>query len=182
MPAEPILGQIMPFAGTMIPRGWTLCNGALLSIPQYQALFSLIGTAYGGDGTRTFALPNLCGRGILGSTGTSGSFPMGTVSGSETVMLNASQIPAHSHLIKARKETDTDAGRGTVPTGRIFCQNRLPDDNPTKIFAVASNKDRPLSQDTNIVRNVGDRPHNNMQPYLVVSYLIAVQGVYPSRA
>jgi microcystin-dependent protein len=181
MPTGPILGQIMPFAGAMVPKGWTLCNGALLPINQYQALFSVIGTSYGGDGMRTFAIPDLRGRAILGSTG-GGAIPVGMVGGAETVRLNASQIPAHSHLIKAKKDADTEAQRGDTPTGRIFSQNNIPADNPTKIFSTAGRGERALSQDTNIVRNVGDQPHNNMQPYLVVNYLIAIQGTYPSRS
>jgi microcystin-dependent protein len=104
------------------------------------------------------------------------------VSGAEAVALNASQIPAHNHLIQATKEVEADSDRGVPPLGRIFCKNGFPKDNPTKIFSTAGAADRPLSQDTNIVRNVGDRPHNNMQPYLVLNYLMAIQGTYPSRS
>jgi len=92
MPLNPVLGQIMPFAGPNVPRGWALCNGALLSIQQYQALFALIGTAYGGNGTTNFALPDLQGRAILGSSGTSGNYPAGMKSGTTTV--NAIGRPA----------------------------------------------------------------------------------------
>jgi microcystin-dependent protein len=182
MPAEPIMGQIMPFAGASIPRGWMPCNGAIMSISQNQGLFSVIGTAYGGDGIRTFALPDLRGRAILGSSGNNGQFPVGMVSGAETIKLTAAQIPAHNHLIKAKKDADKDVSRGVTPTGRILCKNTSPADNPTKIFSSAGKAERPLSQDTNIARNVGDQPHNNMQPYLVINYLIAIQGTYPSRS
>ena len=86
MPVQPVLGQIMPFAGRFAPRGWAFCNGALLSIAQNQGLFSLLGTYYGGNGVSTFALPDLRGRAILGSTGGGGAYPAGMVSGVTTVI------------------------------------------------------------------------------------------------
>src|SRR5438067_11212956 len=113
MPYQPILGQIMPFAGVNVPRGWALCNGALLAIQSNSALFSLLGTYYGGDGMRTFALPDLRGRAILGSTGQSGQYPAGMTSGSVPVNMTGLQLPQHNHLIQATAANGQ--GRGAAP-------------------------------------------------------------------
>lgn len=179
MPYQPILGQIMPFAGAVIPRGWAPCNGALLAIQTNQALFSLIGTYYGGDGVRTFGLPDLRGRAILGSTGNGGQYPVGMTSGSMSVTLTEPQLPSHNHLIQA--VATSGSGRGAPPANNIFGTNTLPTDNPKKIFGTAGSADTPLASGTNLVNEGSGQAHNNMQPYLAISYLIATQGVYPSR-
>ncbi|BAL10467.1 MULTISPECIES: phage tail protein [Bradyrhizobium] len=179
MPATPILGQIMPFAGSIIPRGWALCNGALLSIQQNTALFSLLGTYYGGNGVTVFGLPNLMGRAILGAD-SQGSYVPGMISGTTAVSLTTATLPSHPHGIQAK--TDQGGGRGNVvPTGNTFATNTLPAANPTKIFAAAGQQETPLAIGTNVLNEGGGSPHNNMQPYLTISYLIALQGVYPSR-
>ncbi|WP_315720095.1 MULTISPECIES: phage tail protein [unclassified Bradyrhizobium] len=180
MPMTPVLGQIMPFAGSQPPRGWALCNGALLAIQTNQGLFSLLGTYYGGNGVTTFALPDLRGRAILGSTGSSGQFPAGMVSGETTVTLNVSQIAAHNHNFNA--STTAGAGRGASPANNLFGANTLPPPpNAKAIFATAGAQEEPLALGTNITDTGGGQAHNNMQPYLVINYLIAMQGVYPSR-
>jgi microcystin-dependent protein len=179
MPLTPVLGQIMPFAGTQPPKGWAFCNGALLAIQTNQALFSLLGTYYGGNGVTTFALPDLRGRAILGSTGSSGQYPAGMVSGETTVTLTTAQMPAHNHIVMA--STTNGAGRGASATNNLFATNTLPPDNPTQIFTTVGTNQVPLSLSTNIVDIGGGQPHNNMQPYLVINYLIAINGVYPSR-
>ncbi|MGX1322791.1 microcystin-dependent protein [Bradyrhizobium sp. USDA 377] len=179
MPYQPVIGQIMPFAGAIVPRGWAQCNGALLAIPTNQALFSLLGTYYGGDGVRTFGLPDLRGRAILGSSGGSGQYPLGMTSGSMSVTLTAPQLPAHNHLIQV--VATQGSGRGASAAGNIFGTNTLPSDNPKKIFGTAGSGDTPLASGTNLVNEGGGAPHNNMQPYLAISYLIATQGIYPTR-
>ncbi|MGJ5136001.1 phage tail protein [Bradyrhizobium oligotrophicum] len=179
MPLTPVLGQIMPFAGSQPPRGWAFCNGALLAIQANQALFSLLGTYYGGNGVTTFALPDLRGRAILGSTGSSGQFPAGMVSGETTVTLTLAQMPAHNHLVQA--STTNGAGRSAGPTNNLFGTNTLPADDPKKIFATAGSGEVPLAVGTNIPEIGGGQAHNNMQPYLVINYLIAMQGVFPSH-
>jgi microcystin-dependent protein len=179
MPYQPVLGQIMPFAGAVVPRGWALCNGALLPLQNYQALFSLIGTYYGGDGIRTFGLPDLRGRAIIGSTGTGGQYPAGMVSGTVSVTLNALQLPQHNHLIQATATQGT--GRGTGAAGHVFATNTIPANAPKMIFVTAGSGETPLATGTNLVNEGSGNAHNNMQPYLVISYLIAMQGTYPSR-
>jgi microcystin-dependent protein len=179
MPFEPVLGQIMPFAGNVVPRGWAVCNGALLSIQQNAALFSLIGTYYGGDGVRSFGLPDLRGRAILGSTGNGGDYPVGMVSGTTTVTLTVSQLPAHNHVIQA--STTSGSGRGTSPLNNLFGVNTVPATGPKQIFLTAGTGETPTAPSTNVLPDGGGTPHNNMQPYLTISYLIALQGTFPSR-
>jgi microcystin-dependent protein len=179
MPLQPILGQIMPFAGTTVPRGWALCNGALMAIQTNQALFSLLGTYYGGDGIRTFALPDLRGRAIIGSTG-GGNFPAGMISGTVSVALNAQQIPSHNHNIHAA--TTLGGGRGVAsPANHVFGTNTLPAGAATSIFLTAGSGETPLAPGTNVVNEGGNQAHNNMQPYLVINYMIALNGIFPSR-
>lgn len=179
MPATPVLGQIMPFAGAIIPRGWALCNGALLSIQQNTALFSLLGTYYGGNGVSNFGLPNLMGRAILGMDNR-GQYVPGMSSGTPAVSLNTTTMPSHPHSIQAK--TDQGGGRGAgTPTGNIFATNTLPSSNPVKIFVAAGKQETRLAMGTNVINEGGGSPHNNMQPYLTISYLIALQGTFPSR-
>jgi microcystin-dependent protein len=179
MPYQPVLGQIMPFAGSVVPRGWAVCNGALLPLQTYQALFSLIGTYYGGDGIRTFALPDLRGRAIIGSSGTGGSHPAGMVSGTVSVTLNAQQLPQHNHFIQATATQGT--GRGSAAKGNVFATNTLPTTAPKMIFVPVGSGETALAAGTNLVNEGSGNAHNNMQPYLTISYLIAMQGSYPSR-
>jgi microcystin-dependent protein len=161
----------------MIPRGWALCNGALLSIQANQALFSLLGTYYGGNGSSTFALPDLRGRAILGSSGGSGQYPAGMTSGSVSVNMTGIQLPPHNHLIQATAANGQ--GRGAAPNNNIFATSTAPAGK--YIFLTAGTAETPLAVSTNIVNEGGGQAHNNMQPYLVINYLIAMQGTYPSR-
>jgi microcystin-dependent protein len=177
MPYQPVLGQIMPFAGTQIPRGWALCNGAALSIQQWQALFSLLGTYYGGNGVTTFCLPDLRGRAILGSSGGTGAYPAGMISGSVSVNMTGLQLPQHNHMIQATAANGQ--GRGAPPDNNIFATSTAPANK--YIFLTAGSGETPLAVGTNLVNEGGGQAHNNMQPYLVISYLIAMQGTYPSR-
>ena len=179
MPFQPFMGQIMPIAFDWAPKGWALCNGALVAISTNQALFSLLGTFYGGDGIRTFGLPDLRGRAILGSTGQTGNYPAGLTSGQAAVTLTTQQIPLHLHGIAA----STTAGQGrfaVTPAGNIFAVNNNPPGR--NIFLLAGSDETNLALGTNIVPDGGSQPHNNMQPYLTINYVIAMQGIYPSRS
>jgi microcystin-dependent protein len=175
MGVEPVLGQIMPFAGTVVPRGWAVCNGALLAINQNTALFALLGTTYGGNGTTTFALPDLRGRAILGASGSGGNDPAGMISGTTTVTLQVAQLPSHNHFVQA--STKQGGGRGSVPLNNLFGVNT----DPAKMFLLAGSMETNLATSTNVMNDGGGQAHNNMQPYLVISYLIATQGIFPSR-
>jgi microcystin-dependent protein len=181
MPLNPFIGQIMPAAFGVIPRGWHLCDGSLLPINQFQAMFSLLGTTYGGNGTTNFALPDLRGRAILGTSGTtSGLFPPGLQSGTSTVPLTPSQIPQHTHILQA----STTAGSGTFPvspSGKIFGTNTSAG-GAEKIFATTGSAEVALAVGTNVMIDGGGQPHNNMQPYLAINYMIATAGIFPSRS
>ena len=163
MPYSPVLGQIMPFAGTVVPRGWAPCNGQLLSIQQNQALFSLLGTYYGGNGTTNFALPDLRGRAILGSTGNAGQYPVGMTGGSVTVTLALPQLPAHNHLVQV--SAAVGGGRGDVPpTNNVFATNALPASNPhpaARIHIVIHGWTRRLTRG---LRGFSRRGHQSSSP------------------
>lgn len=174
MPLDPYMGQIMPAGFATIPKGWAPCNGQLMAISTNQALFSLLGTTYGGDGVRTFGLPNLQGRAVLGSN--LGSVALGQVGGTESVTLTLDQLPSHNHAFQA--STTQGGGRGGNPAGNVYGVNTSAGET---IFANAGSNEIPLASNKNIVPQGGGRPHNNMQPFLAVNYMIALTGVFPSR-
>jgi microcystin-dependent protein len=164
------VGTIMPVGFAFAPKGWALCNGQLLPVAQNQALFSLIGTYFGGDGRTTFALPDLRGRTPVGMSQANPGLPSGT----ETVTLTANQLPPHVHYVVGTTAVGT--GRNNAAADKIFGTNAPA---TATIFAAPSSLVA-LSQN-NVGPSGGNGPHENMQPYLVVNYLIALQGIYPSR-
>jgi microcystin-dependent protein len=171
--ADPFVAEIRPFGFNFAPKGWAQCNGQLLPISQNTALFSLLGTFYGGDGKSTFALPNLQGSAPMNqgqSGGTSERF-IGEMSGAETVTLLQSEMPVHPHSLNAVESTAT---------------TRQP---PNQMFAVGEAMSFYSSGPANTTMNPnmltmvgGGLPHNNVQPYLVVNFCIAMQGVFPPRS
>jgi microcystin-dependent protein len=176
------LGEIRIFSFGRIPRGWLACSGQLLPISQNSALFSLLGTFYGGNGTTTFALPNLNGRTIIGTgTSTSGTnYPIGESAGSEQVTLLSPQLPLHNHLVNANNSYDLGSPstnflanpdvKGTSPVANKATVN---------LYAPAGGGLTPLAQAITPTGN--SLPHENRMPFLVMNYCIALQGVYPSR-
>lgn len=170
---DPFIGELMIFAGNFAPRGWAFCDGQLLSIAQNTALFSLLGTMYGGDGQTTFGLPDLRGRAPINAGQGPGlsNFTQGELGGEENHMLTATEMPAHTHTAYA------DATNGTVDSPL----NALPARNPAAIPAYGTGASAALA--ANHIGTAGaSQPHNNMPPYLVLNYCIALQGVYPSRS
>lgn len=184
---DPFLGQLMLFAGNFAPRGWAFCNGQLMSIAQFSALFSILGTTYGGDGITTFALPDLRGRSPIGwgqGPGLS-SFTIGEASGTEHVTLTAGNLPIHSHSATAALSAaqaasnhpgDTDTpGPTTVPAaagGSTIYSNSDPD---TSLKASA------VTGSINVGTAGGSQPFANRPPYLAMSFIIAIEGIFPSR-
>lgn len=162
---EPFLGDIRTVAFNFAPNGWALCNGQLLPINQNQALFSLLGTTYGGDGRTNFALPNLQGRTFLH---VGGGFVQGQVGGEINHTLAISELPTHTHVVGA------SSAAGTVAT---------PLNNVPAHGAKASYGTTPdLAMNPDSVSIVGSsQPHNNLPPYLVITFIIALQGIFPSR-
>ncbi len=171
--AEPFLGEIKIFAGNFAPRGYALCQGQLLAISQNSALFSLLGTTYGGDGITTFALPDLRGRIPIGQGQGPGlsDRTIGEQGGTPTVTVAAAAMPFHTHGVAC----STAAGTATAPGGNFWAANAntgLPQ------FATTSNS----SMNPAAVSIAGgNQPHANMMPFLAIHFIIALEGIYPSR-
>lgn len=164
--AEPFLGEVRLFSFSFPPKGWALCNGQLLNINQNQALFSLMGTTYGGDGRTNFALPDLRGRTpIYFGAG----HVMGERAGVEAVTLNISQLPTHSHQASvSNQDTDTPIPSNVNPIAAIANGYRQPAD----LTGVAGD----------VISNTGgSQAHSNMQPYLTIGFCVALQGIFPSQ-
>jgi len=172
---EPFLGEIIMFGGNFAPRGWALCDGQLLPIAQNTALFSILGTTYGGDGRTTFGLPELRGRAPIHAGHGPGlsDVRLGQKGGLETVTLTQAQMPAHNH--SAITQAAANPGRGTVtttPTGAYLAEGG----------SYAPSKDVQMATDGITVGNTGNSAaHENRPPYQAVNYIIALQGTFPSR-
>jgi microcystin-dependent protein len=177
--ANPFVGEIRCFGFNFAPLGWALCNGQLLSISQNTALFSLLGTNFGGNGTSTFGLPNLQGN-VPMHWGTSpGGFNsvIGEVQGSSTVTLLSSQIPIHNHPIVSQVVAPGGAAEhaATPSSGASIGPS-----NPDGLYNTSPTINATLSPST-IGATGGSQPHDNMQPYLTLNFCIALQGVFPAR-
>lgn len=172
--AEPFVGEIRMFAGNFPPLYWKFCNGELLNIAEYDTLFNLITTTYGGDGQTNFALPDLRGR-LPVATGAAPGGPsllLGQAGGVEQVALTVAQIPAHTHLLAASSNRATPAAGAT--TGLLANTGGSP------LYAHPAG---PAPMRVNAVSQAGGgMPHSNMAPYLCVSFIIAVYGMYPQQA
>ena len=169
---EPFIGQIIMFGGNFAPRGWALCDGSLLSIAQWSALFSILGTSYGGDGRTTFGLPDLRGRVPMHAGNGPGltSRRLGEKGGNENNTLSITQIPPHNHSVSlsAKEEANTE-----VPTGNFIAGAGFDGFGTTSDVTMGA-----LPQ-----QNVGGgQPVNNIQPFQCVNFIIALQGIFPSRS
>lgn len=173
---EPFLGEIRLFAGNFAPRGWALCYGQLLSISQNAALFSLLGTTYGGDGRTTFGLPDLRGRVPVHEGQGPGLTPrtLGERSGSEAVTLLATQLPAHTHALAASTANATSqVARGNLPAFTYV-------DAVTTLYANEDGGTVAMAPGA-IAPTGSGLPHENRMPTLALNFIIAVEGIYPSR-
>ena len=168
--SQPFIGEVQMFAGNFAPRGWAFCQGQLLSIAQNTALFSLLGTTYGGDGSTTFGLPNLAGRVPVGPGNGPGlsTWRQGEVRGTETVTLTTAQMPNHAHVMR---------GSGGAATEGSPANHALAEGDEDNYAASATTTDMTATSEVG-----GGQPHNNLQPYLTVQFIIALEGVYPSRS
>ena len=172
---QPFVGEIRIFAGSFAPNGWMFCSGQLLPIAQNETLFQLIGTTYGGDGESTFALPDLQGRVPVHQgqgPGLSERF-IGEAGGSETVSLLASEMPAHTHALAA----SAAAAYARGPSQELVANQN----GGVNSYAPAAASPPALLAASAIGVSGGGQPHNNLAPYLVVNYCIALQGIYPQR-
>lgn len=173
---EGTIGEIRMFAGNFAPRNWAFCSGQILAISQNTALFSILGTTYGGNGQTTFALPNLCGRVAVG-TGQGPGLPsvdLGEMAGEWTHTLISTEMPAHTHT--------ATAGGATASTTATPGATVVP--GPASLGAGVSNSfgtpNASLAPPTIGIAG-GSQPHNNMQPYLGMNYIICLYGIFPSR-
>lgn len=171
MSATPLLGTIKMFGGNFAPRSYAFCDGQLLQISQNSALFALIGTTYGGNGTTTFALPDLRGRLPLHQGQGSGlsSYALGQNGGTETVTLITQQLPTHTHAAQANVNTGTqpDPGNAVWATSGL---NQF----------LATNANQTMNPNA-LQLTGGSQPHENRMPYLCISFIIALEGIFPSR-
>jgi microcystin-dependent protein len=169
--SAPYIGEIKMFGGSFAPAGWALCDGALMAISENDTLFALIGTTFGGDGQSTFALPNLQSRFPMHQgTNAGNTFVLGETGGSETVTLTLQQIPTHNHVPNANSAGGSDNPGahvwGTSSTGKPYAITG----GPTVTFNPAT-----------VAAAGGSQPHENMQPYLCVTFIISLFGVYPNQ-
>ena len=170
--SEPFLGEIRMFGFSFAPVGWALCNGQLLPISQNTALFSLLGTAYGGDGTTTFALPDLQSRVPIhkGQGAGLSSYVQGKAGGTETVTLAATQMPEHTHPVKA----SSSAAASDSPEGRAMARSSS---------HIYHDPDASTVMNAKMLGDAGrSEPHDNIQPYLVLNFCIALTGIFPSQS
>jgi microcystin-dependent protein len=165
--AQPYVGEIRMFAGNFAPAGWAFCDGQMMPISEYETLFNLIGTTYGGDGESTFALPNLQSRLPIHQ---GNGFTMAETGGAEVITLATSQMPIHRHAPAA----DSRSGTSADPVGHVWA-------NSAGAVAYSSDTTGPAMAAEAVKPAGGTRPHSNVQPYLCVSFIISLFGIYPSQ-
>jgi microcystin-dependent protein len=172
--SQPFLAEIDIVPYNFSPKGWAFCNGQLLPISQNTALFSLLGTTYGGNGTSNFALPNLQGSAALQQGSGPGLSPwnLGETGGEQTVTLINSTFPSHTHALM----DEEGSGDQTDPTGNSFAEGKRGKFATDLYGTSGSAAGTPLSA------TGGGAPHNNMPPYLVLNFIIAMQGIFPTRS
>jgi microcystin-dependent protein len=166
--ATSYVGEIRMFAGNFAPSGWMFCEGQLLPISEYETMFNLIGTTYGGDGQSTFALPDLRGRLPIHM---GNGFTLAETGGAETVTLTVNQIPSHTHTFVA----STDTGNQSDPSGMVAAAS-----NAVSIYKSIAPSD--AMAPGAIASDGGSQPHTNFQPYLCVEFIISLFGVFPSQS
>lgn len=165
------MGIVKPFGGLFAPVGWMFCDGSVLSIAQYDALFTILGNTYGGDGITTFCLPDLRGRAPINP---SESYPLGAAAGSENVTISPESFASHSHtyngLSGVRESNNPENNYLGLAAGNFYCQL---DSGDTLL---------PMNPFTVSLAPGGNQPHDNMAPFLATNYIICIEGIYPSRA
>jgi len=169
--ADAFCGEIRIFAGNFAPAGWAMCNGQLLPISEFEELFTLIGTTYGGDGESTFALPNLQSRVPLH---TGNGFILGEIGGVESVTLTEAQIPSHNH------PTNANGGGNVVSPSDAFWSSD-PSGNTAAYVTSQTGFTGTMAADA-ILPTGGSQPHSNLQPFVALNYIISLFGIFPSQS
>lgn len=174
--SEPFIGEIIMFAGNFAPRGWAFCQGQLLSIAQNTALFSILGTTYGGNGQTTFGLPDFRGRVPVGQGTGPGlsSYVLGELSGVENTTILSSQMPPHTHVATVSLKASTAAANDTLPTN-----NYLADGNAYQTATDTTMNPGAVTVSNSIAG--GGQPISILQPFLCINFIIALEGIFPSR-
>jgi microcystin-dependent protein len=165
--AQPYVGEIRMFGGNFAPAGWNFCDGTLLPIDQYETLFNLIGTTYGGDGQTTFQLPDLRGRAPLHQ---GNGFVLAQTGGVETVTLTVQQYPTHNHLMLGSQ----NVANSPNATNNVVARS------PQEKAFISSSPSVAMASQFLLPYNGGSQPHDNMQPYLCISFILSLFGIYPS--
>lgn len=184
---DPYLGQIMMFAGTFAPQGWAFCNGQLLAVQQNAALFSILGTTYGGNGTSTFALPNLQGRVPVHAGNLAGgqSYTLGQLAGTENVTLLSTQMPQHTHVATGGNQASANPADQTSPVGNVPAVTNTGGGRGAQQYpaytAAAGATGNLGGNGPTLGAAGGNQPHSNLQPFAVINFIIALTGVYPQR-
>ena len=164
---EPYLGEVRLSSWNLAPKGWALCNGAIMAINQNQALFAVLGTQYGGNGQTTFALPDLRGRAAIHQ---GQGFIPGSMGGEEFHTLNSTEMPGHNHMVNA---SDTQGDKNTIASNLLAREVGVPYGGLASLTTL----------NPGTVTNSGNsQPHENRQPFVVINFIIALQGLFPSRS
>lgn len=183
--ADPFLAEIRAFGFQFAPRGWFVCDGRLLPIVQYTALFSLLGTTYGGNGQTTFAIPNLAGQSLTSAGGGNGPglspYDLGEVTGTETVTLITTEMPAHTHPANGALDTSGNTNMVNVPTAGVQLTRFAPSTGLGAAWNTPPVDNPVLLAPQMVLPAGGGLPHNNQQPYLTLLYCIAYEGIFPAR-
>ena len=175
--SQPFIGEIRMFGGSFAPVGWAFCAGRLLPISENDALFNLIGTTYGGDGQTNFGIPDLRGRVPMhAGTGGGGTYNLGEMAGTETVTLTTQQLPTHNHLVAS-----TAPGASGTPGPTTIIADQGPAGAPVSAYLPFNNVTQVALRNSIVGLTGGSQPHDNMQPFLVVSYIISLFGIFPSQ-
>jgi microcystin-dependent protein len=173
--SNPFLGEIRPWACNFAPRGWAMCQGQILPISQFTALFSLIGTFYGGNGTTNFALPDLRSRVPMKyGTFVANTYSIGEEAGEETITLQPNQMPIHTHVLAGDSGT---GGKSKVAAGAAMGKTA----QGASFYAPGANANQPINPNTVSTYQGGNQAHTNLQPSLAINWCIAIQGIFPSR-
>lgn len=175
--AEPYVAEIKMFAGNFAPKNYALCNGQILAISQNTALFSLLGTTYGGNGQTTFALPDMRGRTPLHQGNGAGIDPttLGEMGGENNVTLTSGELPQHTHQLSGAVIGSSNPGE-TPATNTLFTNSA-----PNNLYATTTTTGGIFLAPQTVTFQGGSQPHNNLQPYLAVTFIIALFGVFPAR-